>query len=85
MTHEEEERILDVNRMLRNFNNDQLRDLFAVVNAIAEERARPAREFMADYHLDNDGDCIGCGGQHGAHTPDCYVAAEIAKLPKVTT
>ena len=86
LSKKDRDSILDVNRMLRNFNNDQLRDLFAVVDSIAEERARPAREFMRQVQFDTDRQwCYGCGSDKGECRPDCEWSAEIAKLPKVTT
>ena len=59
-------------------------ELERIVDAIAEERARPARELLREHSHDSCFEkCIECDGYE--HTPDCKLAAEIAKLLKVTT
>ena len=56
----------------------------AIVDAIAEERARPAREMLREHSHDSHLEkCIECDDYE--HTPDCKLAAEIAKPLKVTT
>jgi hypothetical protein len=62
----------------------------AVVDAIAEERARPAREVLKKVEwcgYCEDLDCCPCCAalMCDEHEPNCDLAAEIAKLPKVTT
>ena len=64
------------------------RHILAIVDAIAEARAKTARELLKKYQHeagDKDGslrvNCIACGSEWDAPCkPDCPVAAELAKL-----